>query len=604
MKGDYWTGRANQRLSRRRALAATGAGAIGAALLAACGSDGGSSGSKPKTAGLIAAPVDTTKQAKGGGVFKGLVASDVQTLEPGFRSQPTGPMNLRAYQSLLSLKPGYLESQKDEYEGDAAESWEFSPDFLTLTIKLRTQGKFDQRPPTNGRNLDASDVVFSWERFARVGALRADYANSVNPNAPIVSMTAPDSKTVVVKLNEPQAGILALLAARGAVSFWILPKEADSGFDLRREQRGSGALVLVENVPASRFVFEKSQNYWNKDKVLIQRVEFPLITEYAQALAQLKTGAVYTFPIRSDDILQTKKATPELNLYQGEFVGGGSAWFWGWEDSAKAPFRDVRLRQAFSMALDRDLYLDTFFSVPQFRAEGVDLQRRWNTATACSAAGWWMDPQGKDFGPNAKFFKHDIVEAKKLVAAAGFPNGIDAEAHHIITNDYGADFPKLVEVMLGMARDADIRLKSVPANFATDWQQKYRDVKGNFDGIAFASNPQTGDPGDTLYTKYNSKGSQFQGFDADGKSTFKGDPLLDDLTTKMRREFDQKKRYALAYEVQRYEAKNQYNPLFPGSVNALNLVWPAVENYGVYTGGLFLEYYLWINNLKPPLKRA
>ncbi len=601
----YWTRLLGERLTRRRVLAASGGGAMTAALLAACGGSE-SGGEQQKASGMVVKPVDTTKQGKAGGTFKGMVASDVQTLEPSFRSQPTGPFNQRAYQSFLVQKPGYFEPAKDEYEGDAVESWEFSPDRLTLTMKLRTQGKFDQRAPTNGRNLEASDVIYSWERYARIGALRADYANAVNPSAPIISMTAPDSKTIVAKLSEPQAGIIALLAARTASSLWVLPKESDGGFDLRKEQRGSGAYVLVEHVPSSRFAFEKSQNYWNKDKPLVQRIEYPLLSEYAQALAQFKTGSVYTFVLRSEDIIRTKKETPEVNLYQGDVVSssGGARWFFGWEDSAKAPFKDVRLREAFSLAVDRDLFLETFNNVSGFESEGISMDRRWNTALNCSAEGWWLDPEGKDFGPNAKFFKHDIAEAKKLVAAAGFPNGLDAEAHHIITNDYGAEFPKWVEVLLGMVRDSGIRFRSVPANFATDWQQKYRDVKGNFDGIAFSTNPPSGDNGDTAFAHYNSNGSQFQGWEAEGKSTFKGDPMMDDLTNKIRREFDVKKRYALAHELQRHEAKMQYHPLFPGGVSGLNLVWPAVENYGVYTGGYFLEYYLWVNDTKAPARRA
>ncbi len=599
---DYWHARLTKRLSRRRANAGVAGAGVGTALLTACGTGDGAD--KPKTSSLVTELVDTTKQARPGGTYKSLVTQDVQSFEPSFRTAPTAFATSRAYQNLVTQKPGYLAPAPDEYTGDLVEAWEFSPDKLTMTLKIRSEGKWDARAPTNGRNVDASDVVFAWNRFAEVGSLRADLANKVNQSAPIISMTAPDSKTVVVKLAKPQASILAAVSGRSNSSFWIVPKESESAFDLKKDQRGSGAYVLSEYVPSARFIYEKSPGYWNKDKLMVQRIEFPIISEYAQSMAQLRAGGVYTFTVRSEDILPTKESTPELALYQTDISTSGFRWFFGWEATNKAPFKDVRLRQAFSAAVDRDLFIDTFYNVPTFEAAGVEMRTAWNTACRCDAVGWWLNPQSKDFGDNSRFLKHDIAEAKKLLSAAGFANGIDVEAHHITTSEYGAPFPNQVQTIVGMVTEAGIRAKSVPANFNTDWQQKYRDVKGNYDGMAFLLQVGAGDAGDLLYALFNKNGSQFMGFDPNGQSTFRGDPQLDELTDKMKVEFDQNKRYALAYELQKYEAKMQYYPMFPGGANGFQLVWPAVENWGVFTGGFFTEAYLWINDQKAPVKRA
>ena len=54
-----------------------------------------------------------------------------------------------------------------------------------------------------------------------------------------------------------------------------------------------------------------------------------------------------------------------------------------------------------------------------------------------------------------------------------------------------------------MMPDSSIKLQSAPANYQTDWQQKYRDVKGNFDGMAFVLEVGSTDVGDTLYAAFH-----------------------------------------------------------------------------------------------------
>ena len=74
--------------------------------------------------------------------------------------------------------------------------------------------------PVNGRMLDAQDVVYTWERFSKIGAARSDYANAVNPAAPILSLTAPDSRTD--RDSPPSVGDPAIdLAVPAAAYFQI-----------------------------------------------------------------------------------------------------------------------------------------------------------------------------------------------------------------------------------------------------------------------------------------------------------------------------------------------------------------------------------------------
>jgi hypothetical protein len=93
--------------------------------------------------------------------------------------------------------------------------------------------------------------------------------------------------------------------------------------------------------------------------------------------------------------------------------------------------------------------------------------------------------------------------------------------------------------------------------------------RGQFEGASARTDSAPDDPTLNLVGHYNSKGAQYQG----------NDSTLEDLTAKMLREFDTKKRQQLGYEVQRYDAKAAYFPLM-GSASAFELWWPIVALSG------------------------
>ena len=137
MQQSYWSKVTTQRIGRRRALALTGSAAFAAAVLAACGGD--DSGGKPDGRGLITQPIDTTKQAKRGGTFKNQVSSDSPSLDivSPIKGGMATAVPSKAYGTLVRELPGYLKTSEGELGPDIAESWEWSPDRLQVTLKLR-----------------------------------------------------------------------------------------------------------------------------------------------------------------------------------------------------------------------------------------------------------------------------------------------------------------------------------------------------------------------------------------------------------------------------------------------------------------------------------
>jgi len=388
----------------------------------------------------------------------------------------------------------------------------------------------------------------------------------------------------------------------------MLPREQDGGFDLKTKPIGTGPYFLAEQVPSSRFVFKKNPTYYDKSGPYIDGAEFPIITEYAQGLAQLKAGALYTYPVRGEDVLTTKKDVPALSLYEGAMGSSGLGTAFGFRNSDKAPFHDERLRQAFSMTWDRDQFIDVMFNVKGFTDQGIPVRTSWSTSVQNNYfADWYLNPQGKDFGPNARYFKRDLAEAKKLVAAAGFPSGVEVTSNVISGSDYGVDYLKQVDILEGYASEAGFKFNRVSMNYQTEFIGRIRDAKGNFDGLAWKLlTPSTPPDGIEAMVAYFSKGggATFQGIDPSGKGTFDGDPYIEDLIQKARGELDQNKAHGYVHEIQRHVAGKGYMWRTPGGATGVDVAWPAVRNLNVYQNEYRSHFSEWLDTSLAPLKKT
>jgi peptide/nickel transport system substrate-binding protein len=594
MMGNYWTNVMQARLGRRRALTAVGVASAAAAMIAACGG-GASSGSKQPVSKMVAAISDETPNVKRGGSLKIRSTLEHPTLDP---MAGGGHVNLLAmtYSNLFRVSDGYKERTKGEIVGDLAESWEFSPDQLQLTIKLNAGAVFAPLAPVNGRAVDAEDVLYSWRKFAADGRGKLELSNAADPNAPVVSVTSPDPRTVVFKLKEPNSVLLSLLGLNIAGSYFIMPRESQGGFDIRRQMIGSGPFYLKRYEPSVTYEFARNPGFKQDKRNLpyVDEVSMPIVLETATAVSQFRAGQIWGGPnlVPAGEIVALKNALPDLNLFDSGLTHAGMRLFFG--HLPASPFKDERLRQAWMYAQDRDLFLDASYDVEAFKKQGIDVGTTHDHALWGDAwGGWYADPRSKDFGANSKYVQHDVAEAKKLVAAAGSPNG--AEVTFVHTEGYMGVWQKQFDMINGFAANSGaFKVKIVESSYAQgQFQTKYRDARGQFEGVSARTDSAPDDPTLNLFGHYNSKGAQYQGNDA----------TLEDLTNKMLKEFDTKKRQALAHEVQRYDAKSSYFPLF-GSANVFELWWPVVRNVQVWQGGTNrTNATFFIDDTKPPLSK-
>ena len=639
----YWQSLVQSRLNRRRMLTLSGSAAASAAFLAACGggsnNNGGSSsssgsasgntgatgGSGGKTNSLVSTPTDTTAQAKPGGTLKHYATSDTLHFDAlsSNSAQVVGNASIWAYARLLAFKAAkYPDAPDGSVVGEMAESYEISPDKLTVTLKLRQGVKWDPRPPTNARVMDMDDVKFSFDKYVKAnpGAPNMVYDATKSPSAPVESMQTPDNQTIIFKLRAPNSLILPLIATP-ADGMYIMPKESDGGFDPKTATRGTGPWMLDEYTPSARYVWKKNPNYYVANRPFPDTIEVPIVTEGAQQLAQFRAGNIYTDVVArsQQNVVQTKKDVPQAQLVSpAVFPVSASPYIWfGYEGDSQ--FKDTRVRQAMSMLLDREGYNNTINNADAFRKEGYDLPAAQGTVVGVGWTGYWLDPTSSDFGDSAKYLKLNVDEAKKLLAAAGFSNGFSFDYFYNKEGTYGPAYDATVQLYDGMFRNGGLNpnlqgqayaawipnfyFSYISANFAAGKAHGYNGIQ------QIAERPYVSST-NLLAGSFHKDGGAFHGMTPDGKNAYLGDPKVNDMIDQIKAEFDTAKQQSITHDVIRYITQQSYAIPVPMAAKAYTLNWPVIGNGYLYSRWAQDNAYpseewinWWIDTSKPPIAK-
>ena len=443
-------------------------------------------------------------------------------------------------------------------EGDLAESWT-QPNETTYIFKLRKGVKWHNKPPVNGRELTADDVVFSVNHFLTVkGNANAYMLKSVD------KVEAVDKYTVKVTLKEPFAWFLDMVSNPHAVAIVakeVLEKHGD--FKKAESVIGTGPWMLDSYRPNVGLTYVRNPSYFIAGQPYIDRVEATVDEDNASRTAAFLAGKYdlgWEFPgtINRTDWVQIKdnlkQKRPKLQTV--EFASPVMSHISMRTD--QKPFSDIRVRYAMSMAIDRKNIIDATL-------EGVGAM---NPPVPAGLKEWSV-PFDK-LGEGAKYYKHDPAEAKKLLAAAGYPNGFPIS---MCFTTYGStllvDIMQLVQKDLkAVGIDAKIDQKEYGAYIATCFY-------GKFDSTTFG--PQTGflEPDNFLFGQYYPEELKNQ--------SHISDPVVADMLVRQRRTLDIAKRRELIFEIQRYLANKQYYIQMPSSVYVA--VWEgAVKNYAPNMG--------------------
>ncbi len=276
-----------------------------------------------------------------------------------------------------------------------ATSWDWSADKLALTLHLRPGVVF-----SDGAPLDAEAVRANIERYRT-----APYSFRRTELKSLTGVDVVDPLTVRIRLSEPFAPLLALLANRPGVmlSPRILGLSSD---EIGAHPVCAGPFTLVERVAQDHITLKRSPTYWDAARVQLDGVEFKIMTDSTVRLVNLQSGQMdVANRLAATDVLAVQ-ADKRLRLVSSPSIGFEMLSFnLDHGTAAETPFgKDVRVRQAFAKAIDRSSLNQVVFEdrmIPSNQTE---------------------TPNGKYWNPAFPVPGRDLVGAKALLVQAGVPH--------------------------------------------------------------------------------------------------------------------------------------------------------------------------------------
>ena len=424
------------------------------------------------------------------------------TIAPSWFDPSTAPPQITPFGMLYAIHDALVRPYPGQKMGPSlAESWEESEDGLTYTFKLRPGLKFH-----NGDPVTADDVKFSFNRYQGTGAQTfKDHVSEVEIVDPLV---------VRFHLKEPWPDFMTFYGTTATAAGIVVPKKyltdvGDDGF--KRHPVGAGPYKFVSSKPGVEVVLEADPGYWRRVPAVKTLVMRSIPDATTRALT-LKTGEADIAYALDGTAAEGIKDDPDIKIVATNHAS--SQWIEFTEQwEPKSPWHDRRLRLAANYALDRQAITDA------------------GCLGFCPPAGVIV-PRVMDYALQVAPTPYDPAKAKRLLAEAGYPNGIDAGEFAAIPG-----FPTIAEAVMNYLNAAGIgvKLKQMErAAFYGDWQAK------RLRGVFMTGAANSGNAASRVEAFIQSKGAYAYG----------GYPDIDELFRQQATERDHAKREALLDKIQ------------------------------------------------------
>ena len=412
---DGWT---HHLLSRRSVLRGglLGGAGLAAAALIGCGDDDDDDDDAPAGGGAATAtaaggqstPAPTTGDIKRGGTFRDVKFRSITDVPDPHTSTATA----WGTWTWMGETAVHWNNDATEILPVLIESWEYSPDGLELTLNAREGVKWHNRPPVDGRAFDAEDVAYNLTRIAGKLGLAMDEGKVFHRKSGLVGMidaVPVDNLTTKVSFEFPSSPFMAgLTNGRNSFAPREFPEQVPFQYD---NVVGTGAWILDSFRNEERAFFSANPDYWREGQPIMDEIEWVWVPDRVTSQVAFSQGQVEWVSASSPaDRANIAQLADDPVLMSWPFNSWNHIKF----NATRPPFTDPRVRRAVHLVIDRGLLGDAqvgagFYDITGPIASGF--KDAIKVPELETLPGWRKDKS------------EDIVEAKRLLDAAGFADG-------------------------------------------------------------------------------------------------------------------------------------------------------------------------------------
>lgn len=293
-----------------------------------------------------------------------------------------------------------------------AESWRIVDD-NTWEVRLRPGVKFHDGTP-----LHVDDIAFSFARLPNVPNSPGSFAAAVRT---VTGVKVIDDRTVHITTSEPTPFLDTELSAVLILSRTIHANATTADFNAGRAAIGTGAYRHVAYEQGTRFEAERNPDFWG-DRAPWDKVEMRFVPSPASRVAALLSGDVDLIDgVPTQDVARLQ-ADPRTAIFGT--ASNGTAYLFPDTVREQAPhitdkqgkpipnpLRDVRVRRALSLSINRQAIVDRLLA-----GQGAPAEQ-------------FAPPIAIGRAPDLKPIPYDLAQARALLTEAGFPNGFRMTIH-------------------------------------------------------------------------------------------------------------------------------------------------------------------------------